>query len=273
MVAAEPLPELLICDAARLNQILHNLISNAVKFTEKGGVILEVARDGAPAAGVWPLAIRVRDTGIGIALDRHPGLFDPFYQADNSTRRRFGGTGLGLAIVRRLANLMGGTIDVSSETGEGSTFTVKLPLRLPEKEDAQIDAGQKRLSVNLSSLLPKILVVEDNATNRRLVRLFLKKLGHETEEAETGFEGVDKAAGTDYDVIFMDLEMPGMDGYEATRLIRQGRNGSGPFIVALTAHALAEHRERSLRSGMNAYLSKPVKLADLKGVLRQALKR
>jgi CheY-like chemotaxis protein len=122
-------------------------------------------------------------------------------------------------------------------------------------------------------LLPKILVVEDNATNRRLVRLFLKKLGHDAEEAENGYDGVEKAAAKRYDLILMDLEMPGMDGYEATRLIREAQNGFSPFIVALTAHALPEHRERSLRSGMNSYLSKPVKLADLKSVLREALKR
>lgn len=273
VIASATLPDTLICDAARLNQVLHNLISNAVKFTEKGGVIIEVGLDCPPAGGVWPVSIQVRDSGIGIALDRHPNLFDPFYQADNTTRRRFGGTGLGLAIVRRLARLMGGTIEVTSEAGEGSSFALRLQMRAPEKENLLIDVDTKRLSVNLSSLLPKILVVEDNATNRRLVRLFLKKLGHEAEEAENGFDGVEMAAAKHYDLIFMDLEMPGMDGYEATRLIRAAQNGNAPFIVALTAHALPEHRERSLRVGMNSYLSKPVKLADLKGVLREALKR
>jgi two-component system sensor histidine kinase/response regulator len=273
VVAVPGLPDTLLCDAARLNQVLHNLISNAVKFTEKGGVTIEVGAEGPAVDGVWPVGIQVRDSGIGIALDRHPSLFDPFYQADNTTRRRFGGTGLGLAIVRRLATLMNGTIDVESAAGEGSTFTLRLPLSAREKEDFLEAGDQKRMSVNLSALLPKILVVEDNATNRRLVRLFLKKLGHDAEEAENGYDGVEKASAKPYDLILMDLEMPGMDGYEATRLIREARNGSSPFIVALTAHALPEHRERSLRSGMNSYLSKPVKLADLKGVLRQAMKR
>lgn len=267
------IPEQLLCDGARLNQVLHNLISNAVKFTERGGVIVEAGLEAPPVGGVWPIVIRVRDTGIGIALERHPSLFDPFYQADNSTRRRFGGTGLGLAIVKRLVTLMGGSINVQSEHGEGSTFTLNLPLREPEGEENPASQDTKRLSVNLASLLPKILVIEDNATNRRLVRLFLKKLGHETDEAENGFDGVEMAAAKSYDVIFMDLEMPGMDGYEATRLIRESQNGSSPFIVALTAHALPEHRERSLKAGMDSYLSKPVKLVDLKVVLRQAMKR
>jgi len=268
------LPDTLLADAARLNQVLHNLISNAVKFTEKGGVLIEVTPEGPAVRGVWPIAIHVRDSGIGIALDRHPSLFDPFYQADNSTRRRFGGTGLGLAIVRRLATLMNGTIEVKSEAGEGSLFTLRLPMQAPSREDdPTLEADKKRLSVNLAALLPKILVVEDNATNRRLVRLFLKKLGHDAEEAENGFDGVEMAATRHYDLILMDLEMPGMDGYEATRLIREAQNGTAPFIVALTAHALPEHRERSLRAGMNSYLSKPVKLADLKGVLREAMKR
>jgi two-component system sensor histidine kinase/response regulator len=273
VVSSGDLPDTLLCDAARLNQVLHNLLSNAVKFTEKGGVIVEVVSGGPPAEGFWPVVIRVRDTGIGIALDRHPGLFDPFYQADNSTRRRFGGTGLGLAIVKRLATLMNGTIEVESEAGGGSLFTLSLSLREPEKEPSPPERDLKRLSVNLGSLLPKILVVEDNPTNRRLVRLFLKKLGHEADEAANGFDGVEMVAANSYDVIFMDLEMPGMDGYEATRLIREAQNGASPFIVALTAHALPEHRERSLQAGMDSYLSKPVKLADLKGVLREALKR
>lgn len=273
VVSSGELPDMLLCDAARLNQVLHNLLSNAVKFTEKGGVIVEVVSAGRPEGAVWPVEIRVRDTGIGIALDRHPGLFDPFYQADNSTRRRFGGTGLGLAIVKRLATLMGGTIEVESEAGGGSLFTLSLSLHEPEKDEPLPEREVKRMSVNLGSLLPKILVVEDNPTNRRLVRLFLKKLGHEADEAANGFDGVEMVAAKSYDVIFMDLEMPGMDGYEATRLIREAQNGSSPFIVALTAHALPEHRERSLRAGMDSYLSKPVKLSDLKGVLREAMKR
>jgi two-component system sensor histidine kinase/response regulator len=274
VLASPDVPETLLADAARLNQVLHNLISNAVKFTEKGGVVIEVTVEGPPQDGIWPIAIHVRDTGIGIALERHPNLFDPFYQADNSTRRRFGGTGLGLAIVKRLATLMNGTIEVQSVAGKGSLFTLRLPMPAPAREDdAALEGDQKRLSVNLSALLPKILVVEDNATNRRLVRLFLKKLGHDAEEAENGYDGVEKAASKRYDLILMDLEMPGMDGYEATRLIREAQNGFSPFIVALTAHALPEHRERSLRSGMDSYLSKPVKLADLKSVLREALKR
>lgn len=273
VVTAGTIPELLIADGARLNQVLHNLISNAVKFTEKGGVILEVGAGGPPSGGTWPVHIHVRDTGIGIDLQQHPLLFDPFYQVDNSTRRRFGGTGLGLAIVKRLISLMGGTIEVQSEVGEGTGFSINLFLREPEKALVPVGPATKHLSANLGALLPKILVVEDNATNRRLVKLFLKKLGHDADEAENGFDGVKMSAENAYDIIFMDLEMPGMDGYEATRLIRQAQNGHAPYIVALTAHALAEHRERSLAAGMDSYLSKPMKQAELKNVLRAALKR
>lgn len=267
------IPQLVLSDAVRLSQIVHNLLSNAVKFTETGEIVVDLSVAGPMVDNVVPVLLQVRDTGIGIDLDQHTGLFDPFYQADSSTRRRRGGTGLGLAIVRRLVNLLKGDIQVQSVVGEGTTFSITLPLELPDQDEPVSEDDRKRMSMNLSGLLRRILVVEDNSTNRRLVRLFLKKLGYDADEAENGFVGVSMASRVHYDVIFMDLEMPGMDGYEAAQQIRQIYGAEGPYIVALTAHAMPEYRERSLNAGMQAYLSKPVKREDLAKVLRQALKR
>jgi len=267
------LPAFLMCDGARLSQIIHNLLSNAVKFTERGEIVVEFFASGPPQGAVWPVTLRVRDTGIGIDLERHPMLFDPFYQADSSTKRRRGGTGLGLAIVRRLVGLLLGEIEVSSELDKGTTFVVKLPLQEPDVDEPVTEEDKKRMSLNLAGLIKKILIVEDNATNRRLVRLFLKKLGHDADEAIDGFAGVAKAQKVRYDVIFMDLEMPGMDGYEATQKIREIYGEDSPYIVALTAHAMPEYRERSFQAGMQAYLSKPVKQDELAKVLRNVTRR
>ncbi len=267
------LPAFLMCDGARLSQIIHNLLSNAVKFTEHGEIVVELFAKGAPSGAVWPVTLRVRDTGIGIDLESHPSLFDPFYQADSSTKRRRGGTGLGLAIVRRLVSLLHGEIEVSSQLGAGTTFSVSLPLQEPDRDEPITEEDKKRMSLNLALLIKKILIVEDNAVNRRLVRLFLRKLGHEADEAVDGFEGVVMAQRTRYDVIFMDLEMPGMDGYEATQKIREIYGDKAPYIVALTAHAMPEYRERSFQAGMQAYISKPVKRDELAKILRTAFQR
>ncbi len=267
------IPQLVLSDAVRLSQIVHNLLSNAVKFTEMGEIVVDLSVAGPMVDSVVPILLQVRDTGIGIDLDQHTGLFDPFYQADSSTRRRRGGTGLGLAIVRRLITLLKGDIQVQSTIGQGTTFSITLPLELPDQEEPLTEEDRKRMSMNLSGLLRRILIVEDNSTNRRLVRLFLKKLGYDADEAENGFVGVSMASRVHYDVIFMDLEMPGMDGYEAAQQIRQIYGAEGPYIVALTAHAMPEYRERSFNAGMQAYLSKPVKRDDLAKVLKQALRR
>jgi two-component system, sensor histidine kinase and response regulator len=267
------LPAFLMCDGARLSQIIHNLLSNAVKFTERGEIVVELLQSKPRAGAVWSLMLRVRDTGIGIDLERHPSLFDPFYQADSSTKRRRGGTGLGLAIVRRLVSLLHGTIAVSSQPGIGTIFEVSLPLQEPDQDEPITEEDKKRMSLNLGGLLKKIMIVEDNATNRRLVRLFLRNLGHHADEAVDGFAGVAMAQRTRYDVIFMDLEMPGMDGYEATQKIREIYGSKSPFIVALTAHAMPEYRERSFEAGMQAYLSKPVKKDELAKILRTAFRQ
>lgn len=270
---SDDVPKNLLCDAARLSQIIYNLLSNSVKFTEHGSIHVDISLAAEKIDGTRPTILRVRDTGIGIHTDRHEFLFEPFYQADISTRRRHGGTGLGLTIVKKLVELMNGTIEVSSSPHEGTSFTVKLPLiaggGLPSVAGVSADGEGGVISSSASD----ILIVEDNGTNRRLLRLFLKQLHLEADEAVDGFEGVEMATGKDYSIIFMDLEMPGMDGYEATRLIRKLPKATQPYIIAVTAHAMPEHRERSFEAGMNAYLSKPLKQAELAGAIREAVRQ
>ena len=270
VVSSDDIPELLLCDSARLSQIIHNLLSNSVKFTERGSIRVDVLTSRVGADGIWPVRIKVSDTGIGIHPERHEFLFEPFYQADISTRRRYGGTGLGLTIVKKLVDLMNGRIDVASTLHAGTTFTVSLPLAEPEKADFSMRANAGGEEIELSEIPKDILIVEDNRTNRNLLKLFLKKLHFDADEAENGFEGVERAARKNYAIIFMDLEMPGMDGYEATRLIRKMPWQPTPYIIAVTAHAMPEHRKRSFEAGMNAYLSKPLKQADLAGAIREA---
>lgn len=271
-VFSRNVPEFLLCDPARLSQIIHNLLSNAVKFTERGEILVELSLEGEPEAGTIPVRLRIRDTGIGIPSDRQASLFEPFYQADSTTRRHHGGTGLGLTIIKRLVELMQGSINVASEANVGTTFTVVLPLAEPDPDEETSERELKRMSINISGLTKRILIVEDNATNRRLVQLFLKNLGYRADEAPSGFEGVEMAGRSRYDVILMDLEMPGMDGYEAAQLIRANAVGRMPYIIALTAHAMPEHRQRSFDAGMNAYLSKPLKKTDLANALRDAFR-
>ncbi len=270
-VFSDEVPESLMCDSARLSQVIHNLLSNSVKFTERGVIQVDVTVAGKKVGGVWPILLKVSDTGIGIHPDRHAFLFEPFYQEDISTRRRHGGTGLGLTIVKKLVELMNGTIEVASTLHVGTTFTATLPL--PETKETSFPAEDDRASEGIEMADPPrgILIVEDNATNRKLLRLFLKKLHMDADEAVDGFEGVEMAAKKDYAIIFMDLEMPGMDGYEATRLIRNIPRPQTPYIIAVTAHAMPEHRERSFAAGMNSYLSKPLKQADLANAIREAV--
>ncbi len=269
-------PQTVVIDAARLNQILHNLLSNAVKLTERGGIVVSVSLNPEElrpylrvGPGVVPLTFEVNDTGIGIDLTEHKSLFEPFYQADSTMQRRHGGTGLGLAIVRRLVSLMDGGIILESGTGLGTSFVISVPVREPNAEEVSHSADKPK-TVNLSGLLRRILIVEDNHANRQLVKLFLRKLGFEADEAASGSEGVRLALRNDYDVILMDLEMPGMDGCEAARRILAREDGKLPRIIALTAHAMPEYRESSMTAGMQDYLCKPIKQSDLSRVLRDA---
>jgi len=258
------IPRLLRGDRRRLRQVLTNLAANAVKFTEHGEVTLEAALE-SQGAGKATVRFTITDTGIGIRPDQLAGLFSPFTQADVSTTRKYGGTGLGLAISKQLVELMGGTIGVDSREGRGSTFwfTAVLDMELPRRKPAGGPAGaQRRADVPVRP--GRILVAEDNATNRHVALAQLRKLGYEAQAVSNGAEAVEKVQGGGYDLVLMDCQMPVMGGIEATRLIRQS---TGIPIVALTAHAMPGDSDRFLSEGMDDYLAKPVELKQLVDVL------
>jgi signal transduction histidine kinase/ActR/RegA family two-component response regulator len=269
LVVDPSLPAQLMLDPLRMRQVLLNLVGNAVKFTDRGRVALEVRVRGA-ADGACRVAIAVRDTGVGIPPDVQPRLFAPFTQADGSMSRRYGGTGLGLAIVKRLVELMGGTVRVESLPGQGSCFEVDLTLRVfdpavtvgesahPAAALPAVDPG--RLAETPSHAL-RVLLVEDNAINQRIAERMLTKRGHAVTAAFDGAEAVRLAAAEEFDVILMDCQMPVMDGFEATRRIRASEQESDRHvpILAMTANAMAGDREQCLAAGMDDYLPKPVK--------------
>jgi CheY-like chemotaxis protein/HPt (histidine-containing phosphotransfer) domain-containing protein len=248
-VVAENVDKWVLGDAVRLQQILLNLLSNAVKFTPSGSVTL-VAERVADATDAYRFA--VSDTGIGISEKNLATLFQRFSQADSSTTRRFGGTGLGLAISNRLAGLMGGDIEVQSSPGHGSTFcfTVCLP------------AGSWAAPVTRPSRTSRasfrLLLAEDNSLNCQLISAMLEQAGHEVVTVNDGAEAVRIAVRSEFDAILMDIQMPEMDGYAATRAIRRDAEGATVPIIALTANALSGEAERCLAAGMDAHIAKPV---------------
>ena len=271
-------PEALIGDRARVRQILVNLLSNAVKFTETGRVDLQVAvREEGHAESMRhsalptvQLQIDVRDTGIGMDETSMARLFERFSQGDASTSRRFGGTGLGLEISRSLARLMGGDIQVRSRPGEGSVFSLVLPLALAEPipvVEPPLDGLAEEPPRNLRPL--HLLVVDDHPVNRRYMSLLLESMGHRVSLANDGQQALDRLQEEVPDLVFMDVHMPGLDGLAATRLLRQlpAPVGTVP-VVALTADAFAETRERVLAAGMNEFLAKPASPGDVLQLLR-----
>lgn len=263
-VDLQNMPALLRGDSHRLRQVVGNLLSNAIKFTSEGGVRLDVAAVQTSLQH-WRLDFAVSDTGIGIPPEAIDRIFEPFSQADATTTRKFGGTGLGLAICRRLVNAMGGEIRVES-TG-GAVFRFSLPFAHAKS------SGSKARSVDLSEQpLPalKILIVEDNPVNRTVAIALLGRLGQKADVASTGVEAIERVSCTDYDIVLMDMQMPEMDGVEATRKIRSLALGRQPYIVAFTANAFDTDKERCLRAGMDAFLPKPFRLEHLREALREA---
>ncbi len=251
----ERVPDRVKGDPDRLSQILINLVGNAVKFTEQGEIRLSVAEAGEN------VVFTVRDTGIGIPADDLGKLFHPFTQIDSSLTRRYSGSGLGLAISRELVELMGGSIGVESREGEGSAFTFAIPLRA-----AQAEMEKSREAAALQSPKPmRILLAEDEPSVRELVRMTLKGKGVEVATAENGRQAVDRWREEDFDLILMDLQMPDMDGLEATRMIRnlEREREERTCIFALTAHARQEDREKCLSIGMDGFLAKPLRLEKL----------
>lgn len=261
-------------DPARLSQVLLNLLSNAIKFTEAGEVGLEVTRL-REMDGEMELRFAVRDTGIGMSDEVMEKLFQPFSQADTSTTRRYGGTGLGLAICRELVGMMDGEIGVESGgPGKGSTFwfTVCFARASGEmKAESSAPSGKRprRPAVGIS-ILPRVLLAEDDRVNQLVATSSLKKLGYQVDTVENGGEAVAARRKGDCEIILMDCQMPGIDGYEATRRIRSLEEEEGlprVWIIALTAHSMKGDREECLAAGMDDYLSKPVTLAALQAVL------
>jgi signal transduction histidine kinase/CheY-like chemotaxis protein len=288
-------PSVVQTDPHRLRQILVNLLGNAIKFTSHGGIQVDISYEERQARprieddGSTPqpqhrrLRIAVTDTGIGIEPGKLQALFKPFIQGDASMTRRFGGTGLGLAISRRLARMMGGDIQVTSEAGRGSVFMVEIgtgaidgvPMvsRLPAE-----DAGQASTSSapGARDRTIRVLVAEDGEDNRRLVTHHLAKAGMHASIASNGMEAIDLAlasqrSGDPFHLILMDMQMPELDGYEATRRLR--REGWRGPIVALTAHAMSGDRERCIEAGCDEYLAKPIDRRSLLEIVQRLASR
>lgn len=258
----EQVPDVLRGDPNRIRQITLNLISNSIKFTDSGGIAMKVEQRDRSGEEVT-LAFTVSDTGIGIPADKMNFIFDRFSQADSSTTRKYGGTGLGLAISAQLARAMGGDIGVESELGVGSSFhfTVKLKLGDPAtipKAPAQRETPAK---VDLEGV--RVLLAEDNVFNQAVATEVLHKLGCEVVVASNGLEAVEAFCSQPFDAILMDIQMPEMDGIEATRLIRSKETSGRVLIIAQTAHAFDEDKARCLEAGMDHYISKPIRSSDL----------
>ena len=261
----DDLPVVIIGDGDRLKQVLLNLVSNAIKFTEEGSVVLSITQ-AAPVNDTLHLSFQVVDTGIGLTLEQQAQIFQPFTQADSSTTRRYGGTGLGLAICRHLVALMGGHIYCYSEPGNGAQFWFNLPFRLPAAGAAAdaLAAPPAMIGIRQGA---RVLVVEDNPVNQRVAQAMLKKLGIASEVAENGVVALERLGESHWDLVLMDCQMPVMDGFEATRCWRE-REAAEPErrripFLALTANAMQGDSERCLAAGMDGYLPKPLTLADL----------
>ena len=268
------IPETILSDPARLRQTVTNLVGNAIKFTDKGGVSVIMSL----TSGAQPqLRIAVKDSGIGMPEDKLETIFDPFMQADTSVTRQFGGTGLGLAISRRFARALGGDISVHSELGKGSVFTVTVntgPLdgvNLLEPQQALAESVESASDSHARWQFPpaQVLVVDDGDENRELLHLVLEEAGLQVEGAENGEIGVSKALQQAFDVILMDIQMPVMDGYTATRQLRQ--HGLQTPIIALTAHAMKGFEQDILAAGCSRYLTKPIDIDDLIQTLAEFL--
>jgi len=245
-------------DPTRIRQIIFNLVGNAIKFTQKGHVKLTCNVNNAGGRG--NVSVRIEDTGIGIPVDRLSAVFDQFEQADNSTTRQFGGTGLGLAISRTLAIMMGGDVEVSSVLGKGSVFTVRLTLEeceAPKVKEAPV-------SGELPNFGLRGLVAEDNKFNQVVVKSMLERIGISVDIAENGAEALDMFDRNHYDLVFMDVRMPIMNGYDCTEAIRRRQDVRAQVpILALTAEATKSDAEKCLAVGMNVHLSKPLRISEV----------
>ncbi len=261
------LPSRICTDPVRLRQCLINLVSNAIKFTEEGHIHVNVSLQDDESKP--HIRFDVEDTGIGIAEDRLDHVFELFTQADGSHTRKYGGTGLGLAITKRLAEILNGRITVESVEGRGSVFSLILPVGVESRKMTQMDRHNLSEEIQAEQQEPqfrgRVLVAEDTATNQVLIKSLLKRFGLEVTIAEDGREAVDAVLEKSYDLVFMDMQMPNMNGYEATKAIR--RNGREIPIIALTAYALKGDDTKCIEAGCNDYVSKPIDRKELTRVL------
>ncbi len=278
----ERAPRFVVGDVHRLGQILNNLISNALKFTPEGGRIsLKISSD-MPQQNIAMFSFEVVDSGVGIPGDQQLRIFDAFVQADSSVTRTYGGTGLGLTISANLAALMGGLISLESKVGQGSTFCLKLPLSVASEAEvakAKLQGALPRSESGVRLIrrpsapdrVLRVLVAEDNPINQKIVQRVLEKEGFEVVLAENGLRALSLLAQVPVDIILMDCQMPCLDGYEASRRIRDSENSKVATlpIIALTAHAMEGDRERCLEAGMTEYISKPFDRAHLIATVRR----
>lgn len=268
------IPKYIIGDPLRIKQIIMNLINNSLKFTSEGHVEVNFAIQSKSEKHI-SLNIEVKDTGVGIASEKLDEIFLAFHQADSSTTRKYGGTGLGLAICNKLAEMMGGKILVESQIGVGSKFTLNCPFDIANTEEIKIlstssvifNSGDKIQSNQSLSL--NILLAEDNEINQKIAASFLKKMGHTVSVASNGLQALDKFNSQKFDLILMDIQMPEMNGYDATRAIRDLEKilKTRTPIIALTAHALRGDKEKCIQNGMNDYISKPLFYDDLQTII------
>ncbi|MBU5612026.1 response regulator [Geomonas azotofigens] len=269
------LPRRALGDPNRLRQVLINIVNNALKFTEHGSVTVSACLVEKSGNGHY-VGFEVRDTGIGIPAESVGGIFELFTQVDGSATRRYGGTGLGLAIAKQLVELMGGEIGVESEPGRGSTFTFIVyvnaaPDAESDVEDDPIELDNECEETLAAQCHARVLLAEDNPVNCEVAHAMMTALGCQVDVAQNGAQAVSALARKSYDLVFMDCQMPELDGYEATRAIRERERDSGRHtpIIALTAHAMAGSRETCLSAGMDDFLSKPFKLGQLQELIQR----
>ena len=247
------LPSAVVGDAVRLRQLIWHLLGNAVKFTQRGEVEVS-AWAGRPSEGGVPITIAVRDTGIGIRPDQLGSIFESFRQLETGLARNFKGLGLGLAVAQKLAVLLGGAVTVESELGRGSTFTVQVPLRLPADFARNLDTDSAR---------GRVLVVDDDEIARTIVRHVLGRRALDVDCVGDGPAAINAAARSQYDLILMDLQMPGMDGFQTAHGLRELAGYSETPIVAVTANCSNDYRNLCVKHGMQGFLSKPVQSREL----------
>jgi len=265
-------PEILVGDSIRLEQAVFNIAANAVKFTETGGVEIRVVREEASADGKVELTFEVNDTGIGISEEHMADLFNPLKSGDTAFNRKRGGLGMGLAISKSLAMLMGGEIICESRPDKGTTFSLTVPLSMPEEKAADTEELSKASDADELYGM-RVLVAEDNVINQMIVEEILSSAGINVTIANNGFDALDALKNESFDIILMDIQMPEMDGLTATAQIRANHRYDDLPILAMTANAGTEHRAESMKAGMNDHLTKPIDVEQLYSALKRWGKR